>query len=204
MYKGKFKLIVFILLCLLLKEISLVEGGTQLETNNLIQGLQNAKTLSEMDSVSIRIAQNRLDLIRTSIGILRSNASKDKMIRACFLLGEYRATEAITDLSNRIALEDKIKEKLKELPLWGKYPALEALIKIGFSAIPQMIQILETNKDNHIQRLSSTVIWEVIGRNSATIQERKNLAHTIINNAIKIQSDPLKKKNLENALKLLN
>ncbi len=202
MCKVKIRLIFFVLLGLLF--IDKLTEGVQIETQSFIQDFQNAKTLGELNRASNIIMQNRQNLISNLIGMLRSNPDKEKMIRICYLLGEYRATEAVTDLVAHIDLEVEIKGELKEPLMWGLYPAQGALIKIGFSVIPQMIQILETNTDDHIQRLSATVIWEIIGRELPTMPERKEIVRIVINNAIKKQSDSLKRKNLENALKLLN
>ena len=166
---------------------------------DLVWDLGQAQTLEEFEQATIKIQEKRSELITFLIRMLRKETEKEKKIRICYLLGQYKATEAIRDLSKNITLEAQVSDAAR-LPIWGKYPAQEALIKCGFRSIRYMISNIETSDDKQIQNLSVKVIWLVIGEGLSNYSDGKEYARMIIQKRINQESDPVKKARLEAAL----
>ena len=68
-------------------------------------------------------------------------------------------------------------------PRWGGSPIVEALIRIGNPAVPEMIKNIETSKDKKVRDLSASVIKYVMGQDIAKI---------VLEKAIKDKSDAVK------------
>jgi hypothetical protein len=166
--------------------------------NNVIKRLQQSETLEEFDRLTRVALKERDENIYSLIRMLRSEPEKEKKIRICYLLGEYKAIEAIWDLAKNITLEAQVSDETK-LPRWGKYPAQEALIKCGFRSIRYMISNIESSDDKQIQNLSVGVIWLVIGEGLSNYSDGKEYARMIIQKRINQESDPVKKERLEAA-----
>jgi len=134
----------------------------------------------------------RVELTDALIGMLRVEQDIPKKARICYALGEYRAREAVADLSRNIDLTVEVKKEAgKRMPRWGKYPAWEALIKIGFPAIDEMIRNIEASENEKITELSTRVISGITG---------KVLAETIVQKRADEQTDPAKAAKLGHAL----
>ena len=170
---------------------------------SLIGDLQQAQTLEEFERATVEIQEKRSELITSLIRILRNETDKEKKIRICYLLGEYRATEAIWDLSKNISLEAQIPDELTEKPLWLKYPAQEALVKCGNRSIRYMLENIESSDNELIQKLSIEVIWQVMGEGLTQVLDGKNYARMIIEKRIDEETDSVKKARLQSSLKYL-
>ena len=151
----------------------------------------------------MKIQENRAEIISSLIRTLRKETDKEKKIRICYLLGEYRATEAIFDLAKNITLEAKLSETGDEPPRWFKYPAQDALVKCGTHSIPYMTRNIESSDDELTQKLSVQVIWQVIGEGLPRVLEGKEYAGMIIEKRIDEETDSVKKARLKSSLKYL-
>jgi len=100
------------------------------------------------------------------------------------------------DLLKIITLENKIKPgaEYRRIPLWGQYPAYEALMKIGVPAIPRILKKLETESDLMAMRLEVSIIYYVYG---------KEITKIILNKALSKQTDTKKAKNIKKAISLI-
>lgn len=199
MRKMRICLIVFTLTCCI--SVSVLVGNEQPIEKDFAMKLRQAQTLDEFEEATIQALEKRSEFIRSLIRMLRGNPEKERMIRICYLLGEYRATEAIWDLSKHIKLEDKTTGKLKKYPRWSRYPAQEALIKCGFRSIQYMIKNLETSEDEQVRKLSAMVIWQVIGEGLPRVVDGKEYGRLIVANEADKQTDSAKKMRLASALK---
>jgi len=170
---------------------------------SLIGDLQQAQTLEEFDQATMKIQENRAEIISSLIRTLRKETDKEKKIRICYLLGEYRAAEAIFDLAKNITLEAKLSETGDEPPRWFKYPAQDALVKCGTHSIPYMTRNIESSDDELTQKLSVQVIWQVIGEGLPRVLEGKEYAGMIIEKRIDEETDSVKKARLKSSLKYL-
>jgi|SRR5579862_7288732 len=125
---------------------------------------------------------------------LRSEGDPKKQTRIAFLLGEYRADQAVGDLAAIIKLQNDEDMEHRHLPLWTKYPAYEALIKIGAPAIPLMVEKLESEQDAAARLLEVSVIRGVYGA---------EIGKVVLERAEARQTDSSKKAKLSEALKLI-
>ena len=115
-----------------------------------------------------RLVTARRTFLRAIERRLRQEPDPAKKAAVCYLLGEYRAAEAIEPLLDLIDLEAP--ETLAEfitfgsLPRWGKYPAYEALVKIGTPAIPAVVDRLAVEEEEPRRELQVSVIRKILGR----------------------------------------
>ena len=130
----------------------------------------------------------------TKEALINNLSSQQEQTRfsAAYLLGLYRYVDAADSLAQVIDMESKDSAAQKRLARWDRYPAVEALIKIGKPSVPAMLRNLEESKNENVKELSARVISYVEG---------KELAKSIVANAIAKQGDPAKKANLESSLK---
>jgi hypothetical protein len=176
--------------------------GEQPIGRTLAWDMDPAQTMEEFEQATFNVQKRRSELIGFLKRMLRRETDNEKKIRICYLLGEYRATEAINDLTHHITLEADVKPFSTEIPRWFKYPAQEALVKCGTRSVPPMILNLETSNDELVRELSATVIWHVIGAGLPREIDGRDYARMIVQNAIDKQSDPVKKEKLQAALGL--
>ena len=131
--------------------------------------------------------------------LITSLGSDDQQVQftAAFLLGLYRYAEATDSLANLIVMEDAGRNEKRQSreSLWGEYPAVEALIRIGKPSVSAMLRNLESSEDEHVRGLSARVIYYVEG---------PKLAKIVVENAVNEQKDPIKKKLLESSLPLVH
>jgi hypothetical protein len=154
-------------------------------------------SVEDFDKTAKEIIEYRGQIEHYLIVLLRdSRLSNDKKIRICAMMAHYRI-EDIPDLAENIDLEYVSPQKeITELPLWGRYPAQQALIRIGTRSVPAMLQIIETSDNEKRRELAARVI---IG-----VQEGSGepaLARILMEKKIEKQTDPEKKKRLEATLK---
>ena len=130
---------------------------------------------------------------------LRSEKDPEKQMRICFLLGNFRANKAAPALADVIDLHnpDFSDAPRGGLPMYGPYPAVSALVRIGLPAIRTMIERLETEQDNTKRHLEVSVIREICGEIYGI-----ELTTSVLEKAAAEQTDPDKKANLNEAVEL--
>ncbi len=139
-----------------------------------------------------RASTDRSDLQTALISQLRDESNpKEVTISIAFLLGLHRMGQAVQDLSKHIALTNRPLLDDDRRPLIGEYPVVDALIRIGGPAIPEMIKNIETSDDEKVRELSAKVIRYVDGPEIARFRLQK---------AMEKQSDPGKKARLKAAM----
>jgi hypothetical protein len=168
---------------------------------DVIAELRDAETMQEFDAATNAAQEERANIIRALIRMVRKEREKERIVRICYLLGEYRATEAVLDLAKHVAVEAEVTSENTELPRWGKYPAKEALVKCGSRSIRYMLANLETSDDEKVRELSAMVIWQVMGGGLPRVVDGKEFARVIVTSAMEEQADPAKKLRLRAALK---
>jgi len=162
-----------------------------------ILDINNNLSTEEWHKEVIRLAHERHNLINSLIRQLRygKNLNEEKKIRICFLLGEYRASEAAKDLLNIITLENKIKPGYEyRRSLWQRYPAFEALEKIGMPAVRHILIKLATESDKEAMRLEVFLIRGLYG---------KEIGKMVLEKAIAKQTDKKKAENITKAMNLI-
>ncbi len=163
------------------------------------------KTIRENSLKSLdRISREQRDLLLNEIErewqttkeiLITQLGSTNIHTRCCsaYLLGLYRYPEAVESLGQMVSLEDKATEGKQKERRWDRYPAFEALIRIGKPSIPAMLRNIEGSEDETIRELSARVIFYVEGADIAPI---------VLEKAISKQTDPLKKGRLKAVVNL--
>ena len=188
------KIVILLIVCLCLQGLW---SAAEDKIESKILDINNNLSVEEWHKETLRLAHERDNLTINLIRLLRhgKNLNKEKKIRICFLLGEYRATRATMDLLNIITLENKnVPEEDTRFALWRKYPAYEALMKIGVPAIPRILKRLETESDLMAMRLEVSVVYYVYG---------KELTKILLNKVLSKQTDIKKAKNIKKAISLI-
>ncbi len=133
--------------------------------------------------------QTRKGILITTLG----SEDEEACFSSAYLLGLYRYAEAADSLAAVITMENKVIRQQRE-GRWRRYPAVEALIRIGKPSVPAMLRNLASSSDQHVRALSARVIFGVEG---------EQIGRLIVENAIAKEDDPVKKKNLETSLPLI-
>ena len=138
--------------------------------------------------------QNRRDLESNLVDVLSKKTSNQSACAAAFLLGECRLVGAIGILSKSITLAAQFSREQKRESLWGEFPAVEALVKIGSVAVPSMLTLIEGNKDAEVRKLAATVIFHIEG---------DEVAEFMLQKAVERQADAMKNEFLRIALQFV-
>jgi hypothetical protein len=139
---------------------------------------------------------NRDQTIKDFIAILLNPKSNNQTQRfSAYCLGKMRASEAIEALAAQItlALPGPPHGSLGEIEAeWNMLPSVEALVAIGNSAIPAMIQNLAESDDATVRKLSAHVLCR--------IDMDKDVAKLRLQKAAENETDPRKKARLQSAI----
>lgn len=167
------------------------ESDSGKKVKAVLADLPNAGEKEAKEIVS-KVIEDRMQIQSQLILQLAAPKSKHHQIVVVYLLGFYRMSGATRDLAKVITLEseDYLKQQTR-LPLWGRYPAAGALIKIGMPSIPVAMERLETAETELVVELGTMVIDKILGR---------ELGEMAIKQAIDKQPNPKKRKKLEESL----
>ena len=128
-------------------------------------------------------------------GLLKSpTASNDTKCAAAYILGRERLAEGVPVLVANMLLHAPIQLDSK-LPLWGEYPAVQALANIGTPAVGPMLQNLRSSDDAKTRELSLRVLRVVEG---------KEVAHFVLTTAAGQATEPGYRDRLVEAVKVLD
>jgi HEAT repeat protein len=191
--------IVIIVILIGIGTLVFAEKTTKKKSTENYQLISKMGTLSAEERMSFlnQLTKERLDIQGNLIQLLKNSRSKDVKFAAAFLIGLYRMERSVYSLSRYITLESESEyeytDSSNKLPLWDRYPIVQALIRIGKPAVPEMIRNIQTSDDEKVRQLSARVIRYVEGPEFGRI---------VIEKAIERQTDPQKKSKLEAALSL--
>lgn len=105
--------------------------------------------------------QDRTDFISTLIEGASANNSIVRA-RSMYLLGIYRAEEAVEVLTKEIDFNYADQTGSFSKRVWASYPAFNALWRIGMPSIPAMIDLLKNEDDYRRRGFALLVIREVL------------------------------------------
>lgn len=178
---------VAVLMCLAAGAIAWGAGGIE---RNMRAGfrMDEKASIQDWNEEVARLSEERLALIDDLKRSLSGERDLEKQGRLCFLLGEYRADSAVQDLCECMTLELHRSEEYKRLPLWGQFPAWEALVKIGVPATAAVIDKLAGNDDLLTRFLCVEFLRSVYG---------DEIGALLVEKAIEKEGDPRRKGNLE-------
>ena len=93
-------------------------------------------------------------------------------------------------LVENFTVEDSM-ATLSKQPIWGRYPAKDALISIGKQSLPQMIKVLEESDDELERKLARRVVFELL-----TLEDARDFPVIYLQRKIDKQNDSVKKERL--------
>lgn len=171
------------------------------EADRSLAALTTAANEDDLDAALDLFIKTQIQVaigLRTMLG---ERPLKERAVRICYVLGFCRANSAVEELSKWITLEVPSGKSFRRYPRWVRYPAQEALVRIGVPAIRHMILNLETSDDEKVRYLSARTILEIMRGTARDLTIGKQFARVILSNAADSQEDPEKKRRLQEALK---
>lgn len=161
-----------------------------------------------MDIMGARVKNICHEYITNLVNEIRhGNLDDDKKVLALYFLGALHPsdTNSIEVLIEYIDLKASRFDPAISPRRWGEYPAEEALIVIGFPSINPILEHLPTETNELRRHLMCKVLILVESRKGQVFyrSDGKMTAENQINQKISDESDPVKKANLELALKEL-
>lgn len=160
------------------------EKDVSKEKTDKSKSVPQLNSLSNGDRIKVlgQLSKDRSDLQTALISQLDESNPKEVNFAIAYLLGMYRMEQAVGSLSKYIALEAETGIE-KHSALWDRYPVVEALIRIGNPAVPEMLKNIETSQDKKVRELSARVIRYVMGADIAKI---------VLQSAMQDKSDSVK------------
>jgi len=125
------------------------------------------------------------------IRLLESDVPNEIKCDIAYLLGLDRMEQSVEKLSNVITLEKDQSELDKRLPLYGRYPAVQALIRIGNPAVRRMVANIESSDSEKTRELSALVVRQIEGAEIGKI---------VLEKAMEKQTDDKKRGRLKAAI----
>ena len=173
------------------------KGEMNMIEQQVMELMRKLDTLDERSRMNLLsgVDEQRSELLGVLLKHLGTSSSVNVQAGAIYLIGRHRLSEGVGELIRRIDFDTGERLKIGPLPLWDRYPAMEALITIGWQSVPAVIELLTTEENNLRRDLAVKVI------RYATDTE---VAKFILERAHKIESDPNRKGNLQDALMRLN
>lgn len=168
--------------CLGVGAFAFGEGKMKTGATNAIPQLASLKAEERLKLLD-KTVNDRYSLQSELIAQLDASKSKEVTFSAAFLLGIYRMEDSVPTLAKIITMESDVMLHASAEPRWDQYPIVEALIRIGNPAVPEMIKNIETSKDKKVRELSARVIKYVMG---------PDIAKIVLEKAMKDKSDAVK------------
>lgn len=160
---------------------------------DLMRQLDTLDELSRMRLLSQTDVQ-RNELLGVLLKHLGTSSSENVQAAAIYLTGRHHLSGGVGELIRRIDFDAREHSRMKPLPLWEQYPAMEALITIGKPSIPATIELLATDANDLRRNLAVKVIRYVEG---------PEVAEFILQRAIATERDASRTTMLNDALSRL-
>ena len=131
--------------------------------------LGEASSAKEMDVLARSAAEQRSLFVGRLIKLLQTSGSKDAKIRACYLLGEFRAERAVDEVLKHIDLKAEAQEDAGKISLWSLYPCVDALSHIGKPAEKAILELISTSDKKESRDLALRALVHIEGRKVARV-----------------------------------
>lgn len=132
------------------------------EVMDLMRKLDTLDDRSRMKLIS-QVDEQRNELLGVLLRQLGTSQSKNVQAAAIYMIGRHRLSGGVRDLIQRIDFEAAWQSPTKSLPLWERYPAMEALITIGLPSVPPAVELLASDTNDLRRELAVKVIRQVEG-----------------------------------------
>lgn len=162
----------------------------------MMELMKKLDTLDERSRMEIlsQVDEQRQELLLILLKYLDTSYSVNIQAAAIYLMGRYRLSEGIEELIQRIDFDAGENLLLSALPLWDRYPAMEALINIGQPAVPAAVELLAKDM-NDLRRDLAVKVIRYVGD--------AGIAGFILTRALATETDPNRKANLQDAINRL-
>jgi hypothetical protein len=128
----------------------------------LADKLEQAKSVEEMDRLARSAAEQRDLFVGRLIVLLRTSNLVDAKVRACYLLGEFKAERAVFEVIKNIGLTVE-RGDTDKIPLWSRHPCVDALSHIGKPAERVLIRFIASNEKKDLQALALDALVYING-----------------------------------------
>ena len=156
----------------------------------LMKKLDTLDQRARMDLCS-HVDEQRDELLTVLIRHLNTTTSASIKTAAIYLIGRHRLPDGVRELIKQIDFDSESQSRGSPLPLWGQYPAMEALINIGQPAVPAAVELLAKDMNDLRRDLAVKVIRYV---------EDAEIARFILARAQSNEPDQNRKANLQDAI----
>jgi hypothetical protein len=158
--------------------------------------MKNLDALDERSRMELlsQVDQQRQELLLILLKHLDTSSSVNVKAAAIYLMGRHRLSDSVDELIRRIDFDAGENLSLRALPLWERYPAMEALIHIGQPAVSAAVELLANDMNDLRRDLAVKVIRYV---------EDAEIAKFILTRAHSAETDPNRKTNLQDAINRL-
>jgi hypothetical protein len=155
--------------------------------------MKNLDTLDERSRMELlsQVDQQRQELLLLLLKHLDTSSSINVKAAGIYLMGRHRLSDGVEELIRRIDFDAGENLLFGALPLWDRYPAMEALIHIGQPAVPAAVELLAADMNDLRRDLAVKVVRYV---------EDGDVAGFILNRAHAAETDPNRKANLQDAI----
>jgi len=181
----------------ILNAINHRKGEVKMIEQQVMELMKQLDTLDEPSRMKLlsQVDEQRNELLGVLLKHIGTSESKNVQAAAIYLIGRHHLSDGVQELVQRIDFAPGGRPTRGPEPLWEQYPAMEALITIGWPSVQAAVELLAVETDDLRRDLAVKVI------RYATDAE---VAKFILERAHKIESDPTRKGNLQDALVRLN
>ena len=156
-----------------------------------------AMKTNEMEGPLLSLQKERDAFQKRILDALVEQNPKPVRIAAIYMAGLYRMENTAAKLTEMIDFIDENRIGADALPLWSKYPAVEALRRIGMPAVPPVVRKLATSDNDNVRWLSRNLLQTILGKSLATAAVKEYL------DGLRGDSGAAARKRLEAELRLL-
>jgi len=161
---------------------------------DLMKKLDTLDDRTRMDLCS-HVDEQRDELLTVLIRHLNTATTASTKTATIYLIGRHRLLNGVRELIKQIDFESESQSHGSPLPLWGQYPAMEALIHIGQPAVSAAVELLGKEMNDLRRDLAVKVVHYV---------EDAEIAKFILTRAHAAETDPNRKANLQDAIERLD
>ena len=175
-----------------------VNGADLTNSQNILGQFQKLEKLTEKErDALLREADRNLHQLEEALLTKLVSENQDVRFYAAYLLGQYRFPRAADSLAQNITMEDDVRSTMLRSPewFWDRYPAAEALVKIGEPSIPSVIRNLSESDNSKIRELSLKVL--------CCVEKDQDIVKLRLQKAATLQPHQEKKARLDAALRTL-
>jgi hypothetical protein len=192
------KLITIILVCFGLSIIitcaaNYKKGEKEMIDKEIMELMKKLDAIPEREMFQLldNVTVQRNELLGILLKHLSTSESLNVKAASIYLIGRHRLNNGVNDIVKVIDLDMGEKLRKGPLPLWDRYPSVDALINIGLPAVPPVLDLLASEDDVTRRELALKVMRYL---------QTPELGSFFLQQFILVEKDPEKKSRLQTAL----